>query len=87
MIWTSKLFYSNDCLNQNKEGQDKMIEINADQEVGTPSSVLPLLESITWKKDLYNMLWNSNLESNLSLIFDVFIEPDQHLTGNASLKI
>ena len=87
MQWISKVFYSNDNLQQNKEGQQKMAEINADKEIGTTFTVLPILDSTVWKKDLYNMLWNNKLDSELVLVFDVMVDPDEFLSGRATLRM
>jgi hypothetical protein len=45
------------------------------------------LDNITWIKDLYNLLWNSGLEDDLMLYFDIEPQSEKKYQGICSLKI
>lgn len=87
MKWKTKSVSTKGVLSQTKVGQQKMIQINADTEVGGSSTVLPILDNVTWYKNLYNMLWQDDLRDDLYLNIEVFVNDDINPDGVATLKI
>ena len=42
---------------------------------GQDEFILPINQSVEWLRDLYNMLWDHNMQHNLYLLFVVFLLP------------
>ena len=64
-----------------------MREINANDIIGTSITVLPILDNITWVKNLYKMLLNENPNGDLKLNLLVYENNSQTPTGSTTLKI
>ena len=49
-----------------------MKEIRADSEISNNSTVLPIMESWTWIKNLYSMIWKDQWKHSIEIQFEIF---------------
>lgn len=88
MIWNSKNILKKETLEQNLEGQEMMKQMNAEREINQATTVLPILDKVTWVKDFYNMLLSDDLKSNLYLNLSIYANNNKSLPiGSTTLQI
>ena len=85
--WMSEKVLMSDNLEQIPANISKIKEFVKKDDLFQDDKVMPLIQTNTWHKDFYKMLWNNSLKDDLYLILEVIENDDHHPLGITTLKI